>query len=343
MLTTEEQMEISVLKRHGTSIRAIAKATGLARNTVRRYLRGGDEAATRKPAPKRPEKLDPFKEYIVERMGAAAPDVIPATVLLREIRDRGYDGGYTRVKDFVRGLRPQPRPDPVVRFETEPGQQMQADWATINHGGKKLKVFIATLGWSRTAYVEFCDNEKVETLIACHEHAFDAFAGVPLEVLYDNMKTVVLDRNTYGRGLHRFHPGFLDYAKHSGFLPRLCLPYRAKTKGKVERFIGYLKRSFWIPFAATCKQDGLKPDMEAANAAVNIWLRDIANARIHATTGEVPLERLIIERGKLQELPMPYRGQSARSLVTTPKPHPVRGYQHPLATYEALLIGGVSA
>jgi len=157
MLTTSDQMEIAVLKRHGTSIRAIAKATGLSRNTVRRYLRGGNKAATRKSAPRRPEKLDPYKGYITGRMAAAAPDVIPATVLLREIRGRGYDGGYTRLKEFVRGLRPAPRPDPVVRFETDPSEQMQVDWANISHGGNKLKVFIATLGWSRTAYVEFCD------------------------------------------------------------------------------------------------------------------------------------------------------------------------------------------
>ena len=206
MLTTEEQMEIAVLKRHGTSIRAIARVAGLSRNAVRRYLRGGEEAVTRQPGPKRPQKLAPYKEFIKERMIAAAPDVIPATVLFREISALGYDGGYSLVKVFVRGLRPAPRPDPVVRFETEPGQQMQADWATINHGGEKMKVFVGTLGWSRAAYVEFCDNEKFETLIACHEHAFAAFPCVPLEVLYDNMKTVVLDRNAYGRGAHRFHP-----------------------------------------------------------------------------------------------------------------------------------------
>ena len=199
MLKAEEQMELVVLKKHGESIRSLSRATGRSRNTVRRYLRGGDSAATRKPAPKRVEKLDPYKKYIVARMAAAAPDVIPAPVLLREIQGRGYDGGYTRVKQFVRGLVPASPPEPIVRFETEPGRQMQADWATVGSDTAKLKVFIATLGWSRTAYVEFCDDEQVETLIACHEKAFLAFGGVPMEVLYDNMKTVVLERNTYGR------------------------------------------------------------------------------------------------------------------------------------------------
>jgi transposase len=122
---------------------------GRSRNTVRRYLRGGDTAATRKPGPKRPEKLDPYKTYIIDRMAAASPDAIPASVLLREIQERGYDGGYSRVKQFVRGLVPASAPEPVVRFEKEPGQRMQADWATVGKGAGKLKVFIATLGWSQ--------------------------------------------------------------------------------------------------------------------------------------------------------------------------------------------------
>ena len=234
-------MELAVLKKHGGSIRGLSRSTGRSRNTVRRYLRGGDEVAKRKAGPKRAEKLDAFKTYIVDRMKAALPDRIPATVLFREIKERGYEGGETRVKLFVRGLTPEPAAAPAVRFETEPGRQMQADWATVGRGADKLSLFIATLGWSRSAYVEFCDDERVETLIGCHETAFLAFAGVPVEVLYDNMKTVVIERNTYGLGTHRFHAGFLDYARHAGFLPRLCQPYRAQTKGKVERFIGYLK------------------------------------------------------------------------------------------------------
>ena len=343
MLTVEEQMELVVLKKHGAGIRALTRSTGRSRNTVRRYVRGGDAAAKRKPGPKRSEKLDPYKKYIIERMIAAAPDVIPATVLLREIQGRGYGGGYSRLKIFVRGLVPAAAPDPVVRFETEPGQQMQADWATVGHNGTKLKVFIATLGWSRMTYVEFCDDEQVETLIACHERAFLAFGGVPKEVLYDNMKTVILERNTYGRGAHRFHPGFLDYLKHAGALPRLCQPYRPQTKGKVERFIGYLKRSFWVPFVATQRQAGVLPDKHSANAAVARWLREVANARVHATTEDVPAERLIIESSKLQNLPVAYRGRSARVALAVPERKQVIGYQHPLSIYDELNYGPCAA
>jgi transposase len=93
------------------------------------------------------------------------------------------------------------------------------------------------LGWSRAAYAEFVTDERVETLIEAHENTFLAFGGVPNEVLYDNMRTVVIERHGYGRGRHRFHPRFLDFARHCGFQLRLCAPYRAQTKGKVERFI----------------------------------------------------------------------------------------------------------
>jgi len=252
-------MELAVLRKHGASIRELARVTGHSRNTVRRYLRGGEIAERRKAAAKRSEKLDSFKDYIVARMSAASPARIPAAVLFREIKERGYQGGETRVKQFVRTLVPAPVAEPIIRFETEPGEQMQADWATVGRGTERLSVFIATLGWSRMAYIEFCDDERVETLIRCHENAFVAFGGVPQEVLFDNMKTVVLERNTYGRGVHRFHAGFLDYAKHAGFLPRLCQPYRAQTKGKVERFVGYLKGSFGCRSSPRCASSGSHP------------------------------------------------------------------------------------
>ena len=132
MLTAEERMELGVLRKHGAGIRELARVTGWSRNTVRRYLREGDAGAVRKAAPKRAEKLDPFKAYIVDRVKAAAPDRIPAVVLFREIKARGYEGGETRLKLFVRGLVPAPTSAPVVRFETEPGQQMQADWASAS-------------------------------------------------------------------------------------------------------------------------------------------------------------------------------------------------------------------
>jgi transposase len=340
MVGLEAALEIRVLHRHGKSIREIAREAGVSRNTVRRYLRD-DEAVRYTARPARPAKLDPYKSYVIERLRVAAPDRIPASVLLMELRERGYCGGYTTLKTFVASQRPSVPAEPVIRFETGPGEQMQVDWAVIRRGENRLSVFVATLGWSRAAYVEFVTDERVETLIEAHENAFFAFGGVPREVLYDNMRTVVLERHGYGRGRHRFHPGFLDFARHCGFRPRLCAPYRAQTKGKVERFIRYLRHSFYVPLASRLAQEGLIVDRETANLAARRWLREVANARVHGTTGEIPAERLAVERMQLQPVPTPYGGRSVRSLRRRPAPVPIVGLQHPLSLYDAF-AGGAS-
>jgi transposase len=197
MVGLEAALEIRVLHRHGKSIREIAREMGVSRNTVRRYLRD-EEAARYKSRPPRPTKLDRFKGYVIERLRSAAPERIPGSVLLMELRERGYSGGYTRLKEFLASLKPPELVEPVIRFETGPGEQMQVDWAVIRRGENRLSVFVATLGWSRATYVEFVTDERVETLIEAHENAFLAFGGTPREVLYDNMRTVVLERHGYG-------------------------------------------------------------------------------------------------------------------------------------------------
>lgn len=177
MLVAEEAVEIRVLRRQGKSIREIARMLDVSRNTVRRYLRRNGMPRYEREA--RPGKLDPFRHYIDERVKAATPDWIPAIVLLREIRALGYAGGYSILKDYLATLRPVAKPEPMIRFETDPGRQMQADFATIRRGRDRLAVFIATLGWSRATYVEFVSDERMETLLDCHEHAFHFFGGVP--------------------------------------------------------------------------------------------------------------------------------------------------------------------
>src|SRR5262249_41611492 len=187
----------------------------------------------------------------------------------------------------VASLRPKQPVEPVIRFETGPGEQMQVDWAVIRRGSNRLSVFVATLGWSRATYVEFVTDERVETLIEAHENAFLAFGGTPRRALYDNRRTVVQDRHGYGQGRHRSHPGFLDFARHCGFRPRLCAPYRAQTKGKVERFIRYLRHSFYVPLASRLAQEGLIVDRQTANLAVRRWLREVGKVRRTASPGEI--------------------------------------------------------
>ncbi|MGE5945250.1 MAG: IS21 family transposase [Betaproteobacteria bacterium] len=335
-------MEMSILRRQGKSLRDIAVATGTSVNTVRKYLAAGGPPRY-KPRPPKPGKLDPFKDYLVKRVEAARPHWIPATVLAREIREQGFAGCERLVSRFVRSLRPRRKDDPVVRFETEPGQQLQIDW--IEFRRERLSAFVATLGYSRATYIEYVSDERIETLIACHVHAFEFFGGVPHEALYDNMKTVVLERDGYGPGVHRFHPTLWDLAKHYNFQPRLCRPYRAKTKGKVERFNGYLRHSFHVPLVTRLRQHGLALDGDTANVDVARWLREVANARVHAETGAVPATRLEQERGALQGLPAPYRGAVAAARpqagpTTSGVPaHSVTVVppQHSLAVYDRLL------
>ena len=345
MLILERCMEIRILRKQGKSLRAIAREAGVAVNTVRKYL-AEDQRPKYKRRPVQAGKLAPFEPYLRQRIDAAAPHWIPATVLCREIREHGFAGSERLVRNFARSLKPTKKEDPLVRFETAAGVQMQVDW--IEFKRDHLSAFVATLGHSRNAYVEYVTDEKIETLIACHINAFESFGGVVREVLYDNMKTVVIERDAYGPGKHRFHATLWDLAKHYNFTPRLCRPYRAKTKGKVERFNGYLRRSFHVPLVTRLRLAQLRLDRETANVEVRRWLREVANARVHAHTGHVPAQALIEERGSLQPLPPPYRGdvRAARvkptETLATPVNLPARARialpaQHVLALYDSLL------
>lgn len=337
MLKQEGYVEIQVMHRQGMSMRAISRQLGISRNTVKKYLESTAVPVYRERSP-RQTKLDPYKDYLRERVGAARPDWIPASVLFAEIQILGYSGCVRSVSSFLSEIKPQSKPDPVVRFETEPGQQAQVDWGSFKLGEQRISLFLITLGWSRFAYGEFVENEQFETLRHCHEHAFDTFGGVPQELLYDNMRTVVQQRNAYGRGLHRFHPGLGDLANHYGFMPRLCKPYRAKTKGKVERNIGYIRRSFYVPLISRYKQSGEPLTLEILNLEFARWLALTANSRTHGTTKEIPEQRLAQEQ--LQALPPAYAGGQPRSgqlrhaLVAQ---FPVETLQHPLSVYEQLL------
>ena len=335
MHSLEMFVEIRVLARQGRTIKAIERELGVSRNTVRKYLRC-DDSPVYGPRMPRVTKLELYKLYLLERIEAAKPDWIPATVLLREIQERGYPGGITQLKEFLAECKPKRAEEPLVRFETPPGRQMQADFIVFRRGRDRLSAFVATLGYSRMTFVVFVTDERIETVLSCLRRAFVAFGGVPQHVLFDNMKTAVLDRDAYGPGQHRYHPQLLQLATDSGFSIRLCRPYRAKTKGKVERFNRYLRNSFWVPLRARFKSSGLLVDAETANLEVARWLREVANVRIHADLKERPVDRFVDERDTLQ----PYEGTIV-NLETRPMikvPMPTESLQHPLSAYDALVI-----
>jgi len=209
MLTQEEAVEIRVLAKRGMGLREIARQTGASRNTVRRYLRqeqGQEQAARYKSRAPRPTKLDPFKPYLQQRITTARPDWIPATVLLREIRHRSYSGGLTQLKVWLTAFKPRTDKAPPVRFETPPGQQMQADFTLIRCGRSPLYALVATLGYSRATFVRFSQKQDEAALCLALREAFDFLGGVPQHVLFDNAKTVVLERDARGSGQHRWNP-----------------------------------------------------------------------------------------------------------------------------------------
>jgi transposase len=332
MLKKELQVEIDVLHRQGKGIRTIARETGIARNTIRAILAGKSDGRYG-PRQPRPTKLDAHKGYLQARIEGAGKIQLPATVLLRELRANGYDGGITQLKDYLRAIRPTPPDEPVVRFETEPGRQLQIDFVVFRRGEQPLRAFTAELGFSRYSYVEFTSNESGVTLVSCLERALHYFGGVPLHILCDNPKTIVIERNAYGEGLHRYQRAWLDFVKHYGLRVKLCSPYRAQTKGKVERFHRYLRESFFNPLQAG--QTDLV-DVALANREIRGWLDEVANCRIHATLKERPIDRFAIEKCALRALPLPYGGrqlgEEARSIIVVPTP--IESLQHPLSVYD---------
>jgi transposase len=285
VISLEEWVDIVALHRQGLSIKAIARRLGVSRNAVRRALRR-DGPPVRAPQRRPPSKLEPFKDYLLARL-AEFPE-LSTVVLFEEIQAQGYTGGLTILRNFTRPYRVRRR-EPVVRFETPPGRQAQVDWAhlgihVLDGVLTPLYLFVMILGFSRALYAEVVTSTDVETFLRLHVRAFESFGGIPEEILYDNQKQVVLARTADGP---RFHPEFLSFCGQFGFRPRLCRPYRARTKGKVERSIGYVKDRFFCGRTFT--------DLADMNDQLAHWLSKVANEREHATTGEAPSLRLTRE------------------------------------------------
>ena len=289
--------EIEELKRQGLSILAISQLLGFDRKTVRRYLRKPEGTPTYGPRPVRPSKLDGFKPYLEERLKAG---VWNAQVLLRELRARGYAGGYTILKDWLQPQRESAQSVAVRRFETPPGKQAQVDWGhlgsiEIDGAERRLNGFTFTLGYSRTMMAEAALDQKLGTLLKMHEEAFRQLGGVPEEILYDRMKTVWVEIDERGEVV--WNPVFLDFARYWGFTPRLCRPYRAQTKGKVESGVKYVRRNF------LCGLQGREPSsLTDLNAQLRAWVWEVANQRVHGTTREQVAVRWDMDQFHLQPL-----------------------------------------
>lgn len=280
MLNLEDFMNIRDLKQQGWSVSAIAEELSLDRKTVRRHLLEAPQGYKREnPAPC---KIDPYRPFLRERWEKGVHN---AHKLLEEIRDRGYDGGYSQLKQAVNPWREEGRERAFVRFETGPGEQSQMDWGHFgNWGGRRLYGFALTLCYSRMRYIEFTQSQDIQHLLSCMVHGFRYFDGVTESVLTDRMKTVLLDQT--GGELH-FNQKFLQFAAYYGFVPRVCRPYRPETKGKIESTVRFVKQNFWPGISF----DSL-PDL---NQQARAWMEKV-NGQVHATTREIPSQRLPQER-----------------------------------------------
>jgi transposase len=283
---------IHELSAQGKSIREIARIVGIARNTVRRALRGKPEAA---PRPKRGSILDPYKAQI--RTWTTQDHLYNCEVMLPRLQAQGYTGSLATLKAFVHSLRPgKMGQHPIQRYETKPGEQMQYDWGEFHYEkdgqDRKLYGFAAILGYSRMRFITFVKRCDTPTMIRCMMQAFEYFDGLPKAALTDRMKSVFLemDGNT-----PVWNPIYADFAASLGFAPRVCKPYKPQTKGKVERSVGIIKYGFWPGIRFT--------DIDDLNEQARIW-SDRLNQKVHRTTLRVPIDLWVEEN--LVALPKDY-------------------------------------
>ena len=305
MVSLRDVVMIHDLKKQGLSSTAIAGQLGISRRTVTRRLQQGLEMPVYGPRAPKPRLLEPFEAYLRERV-TAWPD-LSGKRLLREIKERGHTGGCSAVTDFLREVRPPSVQLHERRYETPPGKRAQVDFAYFeveftDAPGVKQVVWLFTprkgfgvLGYSRFLWGRYCPNQKLAAVLRCHVDAFADLGGVPEEILYDRMKTAVIGADE--DDAVAYNPSLVALANHYGYQPRACRPYRAKTKGKVERPYRYVRQDFFMARSFR--------NLDDLNAQFGAWLAEIANPRRHATTRRVVAEAFAEE--KLQTPPaIPY-------------------------------------
>ena len=281
----EKWMEIRNDRLKGMSYTELGRKYHIDPRTAKRYAESPQRPEYTLSVPK-PTKLDAYKQQVDQWLEEAP---YSAVRILEKLKEQGFEGKYSIVKEYVRSRKMDLDEKATVRFETMPGKQGQTDWGffedhTVYEDGKwkKLYCFLLVLGYSRMRYIEFVTDMSTNTLIRCHQNAFRYFGGYPEEILYDNMKQVVVKRllKQEDSTLNR---QFEDFAGFYGFKPILCRPYRGQTKGKVERTVQFVRDNFMV---------GIKYNSLAdLNGQALAWCNKV-NGKVHATTNEIPFERL---------------------------------------------------
>lgn len=286
-------MQIKAQVERGVYLKDIARELGVHPKTVSRALKRGGAPGRKRPMA-RGSKLDPFKPVVDGLLGQG---VWNGAVILGKLEALGYRGKRTILLDYMRPKRPLRESKATVRFETEPGVQMQSDWGEITTrvGGQPQRVYfnVNTLGYSRRFHFWCAERNDAEHTYEGIIRAFEHFGGVAKEVLVDNQRATVV-RHRIGEQV-RFNERFVDLAGHYGFTPRACRPYRARTKGKDERMVGYVKHHFFVAYQEF-------DSFAHLNTLATQWLGEVADQRVQGTVKEVVAERFERERPALGPL-----------------------------------------
>ena len=293
MQTPEDVQAMLKLASLGWGAKRIAVELGCSRNTVRRYLRQGGWQPYQQPTRRR--RLQGLDGWLAERFLRHRGN---ADVVRQDLqREQRITVSLRTVERMLRHLRRQAQAQTLatVRFETAPGQQLQIDFgslnATVGGGATRVHLFVATLGYSRRTYVSVFLHERQSAWLQGLEGAFSHFGGTPREVLIDNARALVSEHCVQTREV-AFNDRFHAFCRYWQVVPRACAPYRARTKGKDERGVGYVKHN---AIAGHCFES-----IEALRAHLLHWMREVADVRIHGTTAEAPITRF--ERDERQRL-----------------------------------------
>lgn len=294
MLSKEDFLMIQERRKQGVYLKDIADDLGVHPKTVSRALKRGKAPIGKRPKAHK-SKLDPYKPMIDRLLREG---VWNAVVIVAELREAGYSHSYSLVKRYVSPKRALRQSKATVRFETNPGEQLQNDWGEIwtMVAGKRTKVHFSTnvLGYSRRFHFWCTDSQDAEHTYEGIIRAMEHFGGVTDTVLVDNQKALVVQHRK--GSVVRFHERFVDLASCYGFRPRACRPYRAQTKGKDERMVSYIKHHFFVRYREF-------ESLSHMNRLAELWLREVADQRIHGTVKEVVMDRYERERSHLKTLP----------------------------------------
>jgi transposase len=276
----------------GLSAAQIARELELDPRTVANWL-SQKQFRLRKTG-QRPSKLDPFKDSIV-RMLETHP--YSAAQILHKVREEGFDGGYTILKDYIQKVRPRRTPA-FLKLSFGPGECAQVDWGSwgsirVGESSRRLSFFVMVLCYSRMMYLEFTVSQTMEHFLACHQNAFAAFGSVPNKIMVDNLKSAVLKRVIGAAPV--FNPKYLDFANHHGFTITPCGVGKGNEKGRVENGVGYVKKNLLAGLVL--------PDFQAMATVAGQWLDTVANVRIHGETRRKPVEMFCEEKASLLLLP----------------------------------------